>query len=385
MRLLTSTLLTLVAALLPASISAQSYGPDIPEASKEKPAAKTAECQPKMELAETEFDWGTVLQGDKVVHKYEVKNSGQATLRITQVKPGCGCTTKNFDREIAPGEMGQIELTVDTTKFKNKIRKYATIFTNDPENARTKIFIGGNVNPLVVSDPAVVRLQGLAGDELTGQVSLAPGTDLQIEIEKASSVRNQFEVVKLNEIGEGKYEIGLKAVSVSKPSILSDTLVLSVRTSDGKLRDTNIPVRLEHRDRVVIQPRGNVIFHRRDTERLKTNSTKPVVKSMQIYGGREDIRFKVLAVELKDVPEGVFDVSLDTIKENERYRVKVELKQFLDNVRTVRGKVVITTDDPESPVKEMGLFAQFNTKLTRQRPRRPGRSKLPEGKKPSGK
>jgi hypothetical protein len=43
---------------------------------------------PRISFDELSHDWGTVLQGTKVLHTYRFRNTGTAVLRITNVKPG---------------------------------------------------------------------------------------------------------------------------------------------------------------------------------------------------------------------------------------------------------------------------------------------------------
>src|SRR5687768_1551038 len=48
---------------------------------------------PIIVFEETEFDFGTINEGDVVTHKYNFKNTGTARLLITEVNSTCGCTT----------------------------------------------------------------------------------------------------------------------------------------------------------------------------------------------------------------------------------------------------------------------------------------------------
>ncbi len=54
------------------------FGPPIPPRSN----------GPKIEIPEPKFNWGEVLQGQKIEHVYKVLNQGTEALRITNVKPG---------------------------------------------------------------------------------------------------------------------------------------------------------------------------------------------------------------------------------------------------------------------------------------------------------
>lgn len=98
-----------------------------------------------IEFAETEYDFGTVTEGEKVTHVYKFKNTGQEPLIISNAKATCGCTVPNWPREpIAPGDDGELTVVFDT-KNKGKVggqlqTKRVTVTANtDPVNSYVNI------------------------------------------------------------------------------------------------------------------------------------------------------------------------------------------------------------------------------------------------------
>lgn len=78
-----------------------------------------------------EHDFGTLKEGDIVQHIYEITNTGDQPLVISEVRPACGCTAPNYTKEpIAPGEKGQVTLSFDSKNFKGETHKTAQVFTN---------------------------------------------------------------------------------------------------------------------------------------------------------------------------------------------------------------------------------------------------------------
>ena len=55
-------------------------------------------AQARLEIDETSFDFGYIPQVCKVAHTYVMRASGTDSLKILNVKPGCGC--KSWLREI---------------------------------------------------------------------------------------------------------------------------------------------------------------------------------------------------------------------------------------------------------------------------------------------
>lgn len=86
---------------------------------------------PAITFLEEIHNFGKVLPGQKLKHKFLLMNTGNEPLELKAVKPSCGCTVANYTQEaIAPGKTGFIELTFDTTdKLGNQI-KTATVVTN---------------------------------------------------------------------------------------------------------------------------------------------------------------------------------------------------------------------------------------------------------------
>jgi len=95
----------------------------------------------------TEHDFGQVLEGDKVVHVYEVLNTGKENLLLQSVKPSCGCTTPKYDKQpIRPGKKGSIEVVFNTKGRTGKQRKTIHVVTNtEPPN--TVLSFYGEVIP----------------------------------------------------------------------------------------------------------------------------------------------------------------------------------------------------------------------------------------------
>ncbi|HZS07567.1 MAG TPA: DUF1573 domain-containing protein [Blastocatellia bacterium] len=90
--------------------------------------------QPKVSIAQTEFNFGEVKEGVTVSHTFIVRNKGAANLEIKSVRPACGCTASDFDKVVAPGQEGKITLNVKTTGFHGAISKFADVTTSDPDN-----------------------------------------------------------------------------------------------------------------------------------------------------------------------------------------------------------------------------------------------------------
>ena len=81
-------------------------------------AQETDATGPSLVIEERIMDFGQVAQGSVVESDFVLKNQGDAPLLISAVRPTCGCTVVDFDREIEPGGSGKIHTKLDTTGFR---------------------------------------------------------------------------------------------------------------------------------------------------------------------------------------------------------------------------------------------------------------------------
>jgi Protein of unknown function (DUF1573) len=98
-----------------------------------------------VEFAQTEFDFGTITQGDTVSHTYTFTNKGSKPLIIANAWGSCGCTVPQYPKEpVAPGEQGQVRVTFNSLGKSGAQHKSVTMQMNTPKHEE-EIFINGTV------------------------------------------------------------------------------------------------------------------------------------------------------------------------------------------------------------------------------------------------
>lgn len=96
----------------------------------------------------TTFDYGNVKAGSDGHRFFTVKNTGDKPLIISEVKPSCGCTTPEWSKDpILPGKSAQIKVGYNTG-IKGAFNKLIEVYSNDPANTRSVLYIKGNVEDL---------------------------------------------------------------------------------------------------------------------------------------------------------------------------------------------------------------------------------------------
>jgi len=120
---------------------------------------------PKIEVDNPIFDFGEVLEGIAVSHKFILTNSGDESLVIDKVLVACGCTTTELAKNtLEPGETVALEALVGTAGFSGTISKSISVYTNytnDPKTPALTLIITGNVKQVEAYHVAVADLNYL--------------------------------------------------------------------------------------------------------------------------------------------------------------------------------------------------------------------------------
>ncbi|MCB9046662.1 MAG: DUF1573 domain-containing protein [Chitinophagales bacterium] len=99
---------------------------------------KEMKAMPKTIISfdDTKYDFGTITEGEKVIHSYHFKNTGDNPLFISNAVASCGCTVPSFPKEpIPPGAEGNIEVEFNSTNRVGQQRKNVLIYSNGQEEA----------------------------------------------------------------------------------------------------------------------------------------------------------------------------------------------------------------------------------------------------------
>lgn len=124
----------------------------------------TAIDLPTLQVPESSYDFGQVVEGGKITHIFTLKNLGGGTLHIDQVRPSCGCTAAVLKtKEIAPHGEGQIEVTFDTNHRSGDQRKTITVTSDDPIKPSVNLEFHANVEVLLALQPEFIQLSSELG------------------------------------------------------------------------------------------------------------------------------------------------------------------------------------------------------------------------------
>lgn len=108
------------------------------------------------EWVKKKHDFGTIKEEDGTVTcQMKMINTGDSAMRITGVRPTCGCTASSYTQnDIAPGDTATITLTYDPQGRPGRFEKEAIVSTNTSPR-RSRVTIIGNV----IGSPATINKQ----------------------------------------------------------------------------------------------------------------------------------------------------------------------------------------------------------------------------------
>ncbi len=136
-----------------AAVSAKKTNAEVKEvasAKKDEPAVPAGPTT-SIEFDDVTYDFGTIMDGDKVRHTFKFKNTGSEPLIISNCKGSCGCTVPQCPKDpIAPGDGGEITVEYNSRgKSKGQAegkpdQKFVNVVANTQPSS-TRLTIKANV------------------------------------------------------------------------------------------------------------------------------------------------------------------------------------------------------------------------------------------------
>jgi hypothetical protein len=196
---------------------------------------------PRINFASTEFDFGRIAQGTVVHHEFVFTNTGRATLVITDVRPGCGCTTaENWDKEVAPGKTGVIPLQFNSGSFNGKVAKPTTVTCNAEGQSSVVLHINATIwQPFQIQPPAAhFRTFSESPTNETKVVRIVSDLDEPVTLSDLLSTNDSFRT-ELKTIRPGK-EFELLITACPPFDSVSPQTMVSLKTSSKEVPLINV-------------------------------------------------------------------------------------------------------------------------------------------------
>ena len=272
-------------ALAPFMLCAQApVAPAAPLSTASPPSAVRA---PKIQFTTNLFEFGRVTAGTVVRATFSFTNTGTAPLEVTEVCPGCGCTTAgNWDHRVEPGQTGSIPLQLNTANIGGPVSKTTTVTCNDPTQPTLSLLIKGEIwKPIDVqpgfvvfnlgsgstsNDVRVVRVVNQTGNEITIEAPVSshpcfkptlkvvkPGKEFEIQIATVPPLPSGTVqgIITAKTSVTNLPQISLTALAIVPPVVASDpTQVMVPRGPLSEPNQINVTIRNNGAEPVTVNP-----------------------------------------------------------------------------------------------------------------------------------
>jgi len=163
---------------------------------------------------------------------------------IESVHSSCGCTAALLSsKQIAPGDMGEIKTTFDSSNFRNAIHKTITMTTNDPESATVKFQIKGQVKEELALDPARVSFGKLApGAQVEQQVFIKNSSKKVIILEQPTATNPDIQASLARTTLEPGEQVELKVTAQVPEDAKRLSGYIMISTDYGKVPKLRLSV-----------------------------------------------------------------------------------------------------------------------------------------------
>jgi len=312
--------------------------------SNQPPPASPA-SGPIIEFDNATYDFGRAATGEKVRHTYVVTNTGNQLLEITNVHPGCHCTTVgDWTHAVQPGQTGQISLQFDTTGLNGTVTRTIDVYSNAKNKGRETLYLKGIVwKPFDVSPGiAVITVPPDSTNEMTMTVRIVNQMESPVVVSNPVSANRLFSAV-LKEIKPGKeYQLAVTAKPPFSPGNSPGTITLN--TSYPGSPFINVPVSANVAPPIQIYP--SQINLNSLPDRWTTNR-------VTIRGNTTNL---LLALSNPKVSDSQIQVELQATASKGMYNLAVAFPPGFHLAPGQKAEVTVESNHPRLPVVNIPIM-----------------------------
>ena len=135
-------------------------------------------------VGSADYDFGVGERNTPQHHEFEIRNDGDAPLKIEVAHTTCKCTVAELVKEqLAPGESTKVRLEWEAKGYLDEFTQSAELHTSDPAHPILRLTIHGRIIQTVRPEPEEIQLPSLsANEDATATVKLYGFTEEPLEI-----------------------------------------------------------------------------------------------------------------------------------------------------------------------------------------------------------
>jgi hypothetical protein len=290
-----------------------------------------ADTGPLASVSNDLYDFGRVMQGQRVVHEFEVRNIGDADLALQRIAPSCGCTAAAVTSStIKPGTSEKVRVTFDTSGMFGDKTKTVSILTNARDNQELTLKLKGSVaRGLTVTPERLVfgeLSQSASLPARTQEVTLKVNDDVSWEVERVTTSSRYLAINEMSAVnGARRYSVSVQP-DAPKGELRERLLV---EFKDSATAPINIPVTATVLGDLKLSPSivsfgvisGTAPIERR--VKYENSSANPV-KILEVISSHPAVTASML--EMDSGKRGVLAIEVDPNKVSGDLRATVQVK-----------------------------------------------------------
>jgi hypothetical protein len=286
-------------------------------------------------------DFGRVVEGDRLSHVFTLTNTGASPAHVTRVERSPSCLAATVPSSIAPGASAGVEIACVSPGRAGKLADFVAIYSDDPTSP-LRLQLRATIEPRLAFETNMVELEVMAGERQSREIRLVGplATRARIEVRSIDAGGPAAAILPAH----GDRAAGLALTLVGDKVGVNVGRVL-VSTGLDQPAELGLPYTMKVTGNVRVSP-TNPTFNLRDAEgRLQT---------LTVTSTRAD--FRLLSA---DVVDGPFAAVIDRGQGaggGYAVRVSVITARLVPGEHGVMGKLVLVSNDPAEPRKEIPLF-----------------------------
>ena len=147
------------------------------------------EHAPKIVCAEPTYHFGEMENAKDVEHTFILKNEGDLSLEIRQVRPSCGCTVANISQKtIPPGGQAEVTTRLSLRGRQGLQHKTISVESNDPKQTTLVLSLEGTAIEEIRVQPNRLFFGRITADSsVTGVVEITVQGTNAVKVTKTES------------------------------------------------------------------------------------------------------------------------------------------------------------------------------------------------------
>jgi len=296
---------------------------------------------PRLLCDASTHDFGRVLEGDGLKHVFTLINAGASSAHITRVERSPSCVAGKLPPPIAPGASAGVEIDCASQGRPGKLADVVAVHSDDP-GSPLRLQLHATIEPRLAFETNMIEIEVAPGERRSREIRLvgplAPRARLAVRsIDAGGPV-----AAILPAQGERTAGVVLTLVG-DKVGVRVGRVLVS--TGLEQPEELGLPYTMKVTGNVRVSP-TNPIFNLRDPEAR--------FQILTVTSARADFR-----LFSADVIEGPFAAVVERAADGVGgyvVRVSVAAARVGPGERGVMGKLMLVSNDPAEPRKEVPLF-----------------------------